>query len=65
MGVKMKAFISLVTAACFTFSAFAGASIHTLIEIESNYGRYGVISASLTVHDITRLSMRELSEVRT
>jgi hypothetical protein len=65
MGIKMKTFISIVTAGCFIVSAFAGAAIHTLFELESQYRGYGVISASLSPREITKLSLRELSEVRT
>lgn len=52
---KMKIFISLITICCFSFSAFAGASIHTMIEMERD--------KVIMVH-LINMPLRELAEYR-
>lgn len=55
---KMKLFLVGTAIICFSFSAFSGANLHTLIEIQqAQYGQ--LVAAKYTV-----MSMQELTEIR-
>lgn len=59
LDIQMRLFLSVVTAACFVFGAFSGASIHSLKEARLQQEESHIVVAKLI-----QKSLRELSEIR-
>ena len=56
MDTKMKTFLSVVTTICFIFSAIAGASIQTLMEMGIEHDNIHLVASELVALPIEQLT---------